>query len=213
MSFDFWESDLCQFWHENCCRLILNLIRAAYHPDCISLPRKFRIAAVAFFFLSLHHLWRTVAICFRPAHEFCKVTCGEAFHITAPASERWFPPADVEAAADNDEPTSLLLPKKFTSRELLVVPTYTQGSEFILQCGLSVVGLLSALSSISSQESQSMRHCRSLWFFTHFWRLKYSLASIILWNRSCDPIFTSGEFRDSITENTRREVFYLFDEK
>lgn len=154
MSFDFWESDLCQFWHENCCRLILNLIRAAYHPDCISLPRKFRIAAVAFFFL--HHLWGTVAICFMPAHEFCKATCGEAFHITTPASEHWFPPADVESAADNDEPTSLLLPKKVTSRELLVVLTYTQGSEFILQCGLSVVGLLSALSSIETSVARKV---------------------------------------------------------
>lgn len=77
MSFDFWESDLCQFWHENCCRLILNLIRATYHPDCISLPRKFRIAAVAFFFL--HHLWAQSRSVSSPLMNFASLPAGRPF--------------------------------------------------------------------------------------------------------------------------------------
>lgn len=128
MSFEFRESDLYQFWHENCRRLILNLIIAAYHPDCIYLPSKFRIAAVASFSSSSVG---AVAICFILAHEFNMLICGEAFHITTPASKRWFSPTDVESATDN-ETTSLLLPKKFTSRGVLVVLTYNLGSEFIL---------------------------------------------------------------------------------
>lgn len=109
MSFEFRESDLCQFWH----RLILNLIIAAYHPDCIFLPSKFRIAAVA---SSSSSSVGTVAIAFILAHELNMFTCGEAFRITAPASKPWFAPTDVESATDR-EPIPLLLPKKFTSRD------------------------------------------------------------------------------------------------
>lgn len=127
MSFEFRESDLCQFWHDNCRRLILNLIIAAYHPDCISLPSKFRIAAVASFSSSSVG---AVAISFIFAHEFNMFTCGEAFHITTPASKRWF--FSHWCGVSDNEPTSLLLPKNFTSRELLVVLTYALGSEFIL---------------------------------------------------------------------------------
>lgn len=135
MSFEFRESDLCQYWHDNCRRLILNLIRAAYHPDCIYLPSKFRIAVVASFSTSSEG---KVAIGFILAHEFNMFTCGEAVHITTPTSKRWFSPTDVESAAEK-EPTLSLLPKKFTSRGLPVVLAYALRSKFRLECGFSVV--------------------------------------------------------------------------